>query len=98
MKAKQKANELVDRYLEYVEAYSSDSQLQNAKTCALIAVEFAREQFNKYCSAEMGTDGTYDDHFDTLIAVEELIEITYAASRSEYEYWLDVKREIKAIR
>jgi hypothetical protein len=32
-----------------------------------------------------------------LIAVEELIEITYAASRSEYEYWLDVKREIKAI-
>jgi predicted Ser/Thr protein kinase len=38
MKAKQKANELVDRYLEYVEAYSSESQLQNAKTCALIAV------------------------------------------------------------
>ena len=38
MKAKQKANELVDRYLEYVEAYSSESQLENAKTCALIAV------------------------------------------------------------
>ena len=66
MKAKQKANELVDRYLEYVEAYSSESQLENAKICA-------------------------------LISVEELIEITYAASRSEYEYWLDVKRYIKAI-
>ena len=38
MKAKQKANELVDRYLEYVEAYSSESQLENAKICALIAV------------------------------------------------------------
>ena len=67
MKAKQKANELVDRYLEYVEAYSSQGQLENAKICA-------------------------------LIAVEELIEITYAASRTEYEYWLDVKREIQAIR
>jgi predicted HAD superfamily Cof-like phosphohydrolase len=66
MKAKDKANELVDRYLEYVEAYSSQGQLENAKICA-------------------------------LIAVEELIEITYAASRSEYEYWLDVKRYIKAI-
>jgi predicted HAD superfamily Cof-like phosphohydrolase len=66
MNAKQKANELVDRYVEYVEAYSSQGQIENAKICA-------------------------------LIAVEELIEITYAASRSEYEYWLDVKREIKAI-
>ena len=66
MKAKQKANELVDRYLEYVEAYSSQGQLENAKICA-------------------------------LIAVEELIEITYAATRSEYEYWLDVKRYIQAI-
>jgi predicted HAD superfamily Cof-like phosphohydrolase len=66
MNAKQKANELVDRYVEYVEAYSSQGQIENAKICA-------------------------------LIAVEELIEITYAASRSEYEYWLDVKRYIKAI-
>ena len=38
MKAKQKANELVDKYLEYVEAYSSEGQLENAKICALIAV------------------------------------------------------------
>jgi len=38
MNAKQKANELVDRYVEYVEAYSSESQIENAKTCALIAV------------------------------------------------------------
>jgi hypothetical protein len=38
MTAKQKANELVDKYLEYVEAYSSQGQLENAKICALIAV------------------------------------------------------------
>jgi hypothetical protein len=36
--AKQKANELVDRYVEYVEAYSSEGQIENAKICALIAV------------------------------------------------------------
>lgn len=67
MTAKQKANELVDRYVEYVEAYSSQGQIENAKICA-------------------------------LIAVEEMIEVTYAATRSTYEYWLDVKREIKAIK
>jgi hypothetical protein len=36
--AKKKANELVDRYLEYVEAYSSEGQIENAKMCALIVV------------------------------------------------------------
>ena len=38
MTVKQKANELVDRYVEYVEAYSSQGQIENAKICALIAV------------------------------------------------------------
>jgi hypothetical protein len=33
-----------------------------AKQCALIAVEFAREQFNKYCLVEV----VDDDHFDVL--------------------------------
>jgi hypothetical protein len=33
-----------------------------------------------------------------LIAVNEMIEVTYAATRSTYEYWLDVKREIQAIK
>jgi hypothetical protein len=39
MTAKQKANELVDRYIQYVEAYSSQGQIENAKICALIAVD-----------------------------------------------------------
>jgi len=38
MIAKDKANELVDRYIQYVEAYSSQGQIENAKICALIAV------------------------------------------------------------
>jgi len=32
-----------------------------------------------------------------LIAVEEMIEVTYAATRSTYEYWLDVKSEIEKL-
>jgi hypothetical protein len=39
MTAKQKANELVDKYIQYVEAYSSQGQIENAKICALIAVD-----------------------------------------------------------
>jgi hypothetical protein len=63
MTPKEKAEELVEKYdstLTYLESKSKSKQ------CALIAVEFAREQFYKYCSAEMCTDGTYDDHFDRL--------------------------------
>ena len=60
MTPKEKAEELYNKMYEY--AIFDEA----AKQCALIAVEFAREQFYKYCSAEMGTDGTYDDHFDRL--------------------------------
>ena len=63
MSPKEKAVQLVELY------WKSEHQpfnYEHSKRCALIAVEFAREQFYKYCSAEMGTDGTYDDHFDRL--------------------------------
>ncbi len=36
--AKEKAVELFDKYFEYVEAFSSNQQHENAKQCALIAV------------------------------------------------------------
>ena len=39
MRAEEKAKELVDKYVEYVEAYSSQGQIENAKQCALIAVD-----------------------------------------------------------
>jgi hypothetical protein len=60
--AKQKANELVDRYVEYVEAYSSQGQIENAKICALIAV-------------------------NEILALDSIPM-----------FWVDVKREIQAIR
>ena len=68
MTPKEKAQELFGKYAMYLRAnlrYDEEAN-EDAKVCALIAVEFAREQFYKYCAAEMGTDGTYDDHFDRL--------------------------------
>jgi LPS O-antigen subunit length determinant protein (WzzB/FepE family) len=44
--AKQKANELVDKYIQYVEAYSSQGQIENAKICALIAAEEVLNELN----------------------------------------------------
>ena len=61
MTPKEEAKELVDK-MTVVGLQMRGEGIQ----CAIIAVEFAREQFYKYCSAEMGTDGTYDDHFDRL--------------------------------
>jgi len=43
MKAKEKAKELFDKYFEFVEAYSVQGQNENAKRCALIAVDLAIE-------------------------------------------------------
>ena len=61
MTPKEEAQELVDK-MTVVGLQMRSEGIQ----CAIIAVEFAREQFYKYCSAEMGTVGTYDDHFDVL--------------------------------
>jgi hypothetical protein len=70
MTPKEEAKELVDK-MTVVGLQMRGEGIQ----CALIAVEFAREQFYKYCSAEMGTVGTYDDHFDVL--KQEIEAITY---------------------
>jgi hypothetical protein len=37
-----------------------------AKECALAAAEYAREEFKLHCAAEIGTDGTPDDHFNAI--------------------------------
>jgi hypothetical protein len=66
MTPKEKAEELFQLYLPYVESGHIEEIKYRCKQCALIAVEFAREQFYKHCSAEMDTRGTYDDHFDVL--------------------------------
>ena len=67
MTPKEKAEELYNKYWTLI-AYKIEGSVGRLviKQCALIAVEFAREQFYKHCSAEMDTRGTYDDHFDVL--------------------------------
>jgi hypothetical protein len=61
MTPQDKAWELVQKYIKYQHYLENDAWNQS-KECALIAVEFAREQFNKYCLVEV----VDDDHFDVL--------------------------------
>lgn len=67
MTPKLKAEELVDKYLPWTRDWDiKNYAILNAKQCALIAVEFAREQFHNHCCAEIGTNGSPDDHFDAI--------------------------------
>ena len=43
-----------------------NNRWEEAKRCALIAVEFARKEFRNHCAAEYGTDGSPDDHFNSI--------------------------------
>jgi hypothetical protein len=63
MKLKEKAEELVNKYDETLTYLESK---EKAKQCALIAVEFAREEFRNHCAAEIDTEGSPDDHFNAL--------------------------------
>ena len=71
MKQKYKAKELVNKYLRTYPIYDNPTVVisythNEAKQCALIAVEFAREEFRNHCAAEIDTEGSPDDHFDAL--------------------------------
>ncbi len=67
MTPKEKAWELYNKY-RTLEGKFGDKVLYNydAKQCALIAVEFARQEFRNHCAAEIDTKGSPDDHFDVL--------------------------------
>ena len=63
MTPKDKALELYNKYEQLGRDFTRGVSMKEfAKQCALIAVEFAREQFNKYCLVEV----VDDDHFDVL--------------------------------
>ena len=73
MTPKEKAFQLLTRFYLSLPNNGSFTGLNNinrrweeAKMCALIAVEFARKEFKDHCAAEYGTDGSPDDHFDAM--------------------------------
>jgi hypothetical protein len=67
MTPKEKAKELIHKFYPNVQwKLGQEDCLQRAKNCALIAVKFARQEFRDHCAAEIGTDGSPDDHFDVL--------------------------------
>jgi hypothetical protein len=70
---KDKAHQLVTRFYLALPNNGSQTGINNVhqrweegRMCALIAVEFARKEFKDHCAAEYGTDGSPDNHFDTI--------------------------------
>ena len=65
--AKQIANQLYNKfYNTSSHPHHVETRQQIAKEYSLIAVEFARDQFDKFCCAEGGTYGDPNDHFDDI--------------------------------
>jgi hypothetical protein len=63
MTPKEEALELYNKYEQLGRDFTRGVSMKEfAKRCAIIAVEFAREQFDKYCLVEV----VDDDHFDVL--------------------------------
>jgi hypothetical protein len=63
MTAEEEAKELVNKFAIYLRAnlmYDEDAN-EDARVCALIAIEFAADQFEKYCLSEIGLHWTKDD-------------------------------------
>lgn len=61
MTAKEKANQLVNRFMPFVEAYSSEGQIANAIECALMVVDEMKsvlpftdigKSLGRYCESE----------------------------------------------
>lgn len=70
MTAKETAEQLVSQYEIYTRPLFALGDYENEKhynkQCALLAVEFARREFENHCAAEYGTDGSPDNHFNTI--------------------------------
>ena len=65
MTPKHKANRLLLQAFEIKLGTGTIGYLE-AKQIAEIAIEFARQEFVNHCCAEIGIDGTVDQHFDTI--------------------------------
>lgn len=62
MTPNEKAKELVDKYIFYVESYSSDQQEDYAKQCALICVEREIELIKKIIDESINIHQSLSTH------------------------------------
>lgn len=86
MTPKEKAKELFDKYFEFVEAFSAQNQIENAKQCALITVDEIIKSEPRYPS-----DVDWDDVGGTH-------QYYYEAQHEEaLNYWEEVKQEIELL-
>jgi hypothetical protein len=61
MTPKEEAEELRDKFYHLVADSGYPEEL--AVQCSIIAIEFAADQFEKYCCAEIGLHWTKDDEY-----------------------------------
>ena len=71
MKTKEKAKELFNKFFPYVEAMSSRQQDENAKQCALIAIEISIKELDAY-NKHGGLQGTIDFWQEVKTEIEKL--------------------------
>lgn len=83
MTPKEKAKQLVDEYLVYVEAHSSTFQLENAKTCAIITVD---EIINSNPNNPLFSDKKTENGYIHMTPIDYWQEV-----KKEIEYY-DTKR------
>jgi hypothetical protein len=81
MTPKEKAQELFNNFLPYVEAMSSRQQEDNAKECALIAVD------EMICEYQLMSDTE-----SVLVINNEVVFVV-----NQLIYWREVKTEIKKL-
>ena len=88
MKAKEKAKELVNKFYPRATSYSLDrkNQNENAKQCALIAVDEIIDALEKYDEL---TEKHLKDEFDVTYFSCELQNMD-----SDFRYWNEVKYQI----
>ena len=83
MSPKEKANQLVNTYYNSIMSFlTNNMKLENAKKCALIAVDEIIKQFI----------GVYDSLKDAGVLDSANVE-----DSANYKYWQEVKQEIKNI-
>jgi hypothetical protein len=72
MTPQEKARELVDKYLYYVEAFSSQGQIDNAKQCAVIAVDEILLAISGMVSEDHGysADGYYKQVKQEILLIQ----------------------------
>lgn len=96
MTAKEKAQELFDKYYILCQEFTEEIQCSiQAKECVLVAVEEMQKQFNKIKVSHIITGYiSYKDFEENLTNVQDQLD---SEMISKWNYWNEVKHEINQL-